>query len=291
MKSLDEVKAAFDLLPQRVTIKQIADATGRELDSVRNWVYDKTAGFPPDVPPTGDRGTKYRDRDAVFNWYKEQSFAAAEEGSTPSGPRNVAETARRARPRHAKMDAKDLARTLGITVRGVNYYAATYSAEKSENPFPEADAQGQRDWSEVRTWIIENAERDRKPSKPSSRDERGLTAREREVLELVQAADAEGKAVTVPWLTERLGLKNPDSARRLLRAIDQHRGPDASKMLRPAALAEAAGTTTDMLKYYAKTFTAGEDPFPAKNANSERNVDDVKAWIERRKNVQAKRSS
>lgn len=291
MKSLDEVKAAFALLPQRVTLKQIADATDRELDSVRNWVYDKTAGFPPDVPPPGDRGTKLRDRDEVLSWYENQPFAATEEGSTPSGPRNVAETARRARPRHAKLDTKDLARTLGITVRGVNYYAATYSAEKSENPFPEPDEQGQRDWPAVRTWILENAERDRKPSKPSTRDERGLTAREREVLELVQAADAEGQVVTVPWLTEKLGLKSADSARRLLRAIEQHRGPGASKMMRPAALAEAAGTTTDMLKYYAKTFSAGEDPFPAKNANSERNVDDVKAWIERRKKARAKRSS
>ncbi|MFE4263376.1 hypothetical protein [Streptomyces sp. NPDC056883] len=289
MKSLDEVKAAFALLPERVTLKQIADATGRELDSVRNWVYDKSAGFPPDVPPPGLRGTKLRDRDQVLAWYESQPFAA--DDSTIGGPRNVAETARRARPRHAKMDTKDLARTLGITVRGVNYYGSAYSADKSENPFPEPDEQGLRDWSEVRTWILDNAERDRKPSKPSTRDERGLTTREREVLELVQAADAEGQDVTVPWLTDKLGLKSADSARRLLRAIEQHRGPGASKMLRPVALAEAAGTTTDMLKYYAKTFSAGADPFPAKNANSERNVDDVKAWIERRKKAQANRGS
>ncbi|MEV6956570.1 hypothetical protein [Streptomyces sp. NPDC051183] len=289
MKSLDEVKAAFALLPERVTLKDIATATGRELDSVRNWVYDKTAGFPPDIPPPGTRGTQLRDRDQVLAWYESQPFAA---DSTTGGPRNVAESARRARPRKAKMDTKDLARTLGITVRGVNYYASAYSADKSETPFPEPDEKGQRDWPAVRTWILENAERDRKPSTPSTRDDRGLTAREREVLEIVQAADAEGQDVTPQWLADKLGVKSVDSARRLLRAIEKHRGSAAAKMMRPAALAEAAGTTTDMLKYYAKTFGPDRaDPFPPKNANGERNVDDVKAWIKRRRNAQAQRGS
>ncbi|MEU3904189.1 hypothetical protein AB0F20_10255 [Streptomyces goshikiensis] len=290
MKSLDEVKAAFALLPERVTLKQIADATDRELDSVRNWVYDKTADFPKDVPPPGPRGTKLRDRDAVLAWYEAQPFAAQD--TTIGGPRNIAETARRARPRHAKMDTKDLARTLGITVRGVNYYAAAYTPEKSENPFPAADENGQRDWPAVRSWILENAERDRKPSTPSTRDERGLTAREQEVLQLVQDADARGEDVTVSWLTDKLGLKSADSARRLLRAIEKHRGPAASKMLRPVGLAEAANTTTDMIQYYAKTYGPDSaDPFPAKNANGERNVDDVTAWIKRRQQAQAQRRS
>lgn len=280
MKPINEVRTAFAELPPKITNKQIADATGLTLHGVRNWVYDKElfADFPPELPETGPRGVKFRDRDLVLTWIVDR-FGGED---TASGPRDVAEAARRARPRRAKMDSKDLARTLGISVRGVNYYASAYSSEKTDTPFPEPDENGERDWPAVREWILHNAERERKPSKTSTRDARGLTAREQEVLELVQGAENAGTTVTPAWLAEQLGLKTTDSANRLLRAIEPHRGQTADR-LRPTALAEAVGTTTDMLKYYAKTYgNDPDDPFPAKDANSARSVTEVKEWIERR---------
>ncbi|MFE7135901.1 hypothetical protein ACFVIM_34125, partial [Streptomyces sp. NPDC057638] len=277
MPTLDEVLKALDKLPDRITNGDIAKATGRTIHGVRNWIYqtDKYPGFPDEDPPAGPRGTAYRKRDDVRAWY-EENFP--EDSTGPTGPTGIAETARRARPRHARMDSRELARILNITPRGVNYYATAYSPERSDHPFPQADENGERDWKEVRAWIIDNAERERKAPKPTTRDARGLSAREQEALALVQEAEAAGTTVTPSWLAEQLDLKTVDSANRLLRAIAPHRTSGAER-LRGAALAEAAGVSTDMIKYYVKTYgPSAEDPFPAADEGGTRSVSEVYAW-------------
>ncbi|MER6913938.1 hypothetical protein ABT354_19885 [Streptomyces sp. NPDC000594] len=290
MPTLDDVLKAFDELPDRITNSDIAKATGRTIHGVRNWIYqpEKYPGFPGEDPPPGPRGTAYRKRDDVRAWY-EENFP--EDSTGPTGPTGIAETARRARPRHARMDSRELARILNITPRGVNYYATAYSPERSDNPFPQADDNGERDWKEVRAWIIDNAERERKAPKPTTRDARGLSAREQEALALVQEAEAAGTTVTPSWLAEQLDLKTVDSANRLLRAIAPHRTPGAER-LRGAALAKAASVSTDMIKYYAKTYgPSAEDPFPPADEGGTRSVSEVKAWIKRRENAPRARRS
>ncbi|MFD8316304.1 hypothetical protein [Kitasatospora purpeofusca] len=289
MKSLGEVKAAFAKLPARVTIQQIATGTGRTVFGVRNWIADKSLGFPEEDPPPGPRGVKYRLNHKVVEWYEKQSFATAER---PTGPGEVAERARIARPRQARMNTRELGHTLGLTDDGVNYYSKTYTPANSEDPFPEIGTDGLRDWPEVREWILRRAEAGRTPSREPERDELGLTPRQREALDIVLEAAQQDQTVSPETLAERLGLKSPDSAARLLRDIEEHvpegrRWRPSGGRHRPAALADAVGISRDMVKYYAKTFTAAnsEDPFPAPDENNTRDEAEVKAWIERRRDA------
>lgn len=283
MTKIDDLKAAFAKLPERITLNDISRSTGRTLHSVRNWAYDdqQFPEFPPALSPPGPRGVKYRDRDAVLEWLLRQAFITDDNAA---GPQAIAERARRARPRKVKMTTRELGGVLGVTVRAVNYYAKQYSAEKTDDPFPEPDENGEREWQAVRTWLLRHASSERQPSNPptKTRDERGLTAREQEVLALVQAADAEGTPVTPAWLTQELQLRSTDSARRLLRAVEPHRTKLRGRA-RPTALARAIGISLDMLKYYVNTYTEHEgDPFPPQDVNGTRDVEEVRAWVRRR---------
>ncbi|MGA5820015.1 hypothetical protein ACPC54_19385 [Kitasatospora sp. NPDC094028] len=291
MKSLDEVKAAFAKLPPRVTLQQIAGATGRTIYGVRNWVADESLEipFPPEDPPPGPRGVKYRQNQAVVDWYEKQPFATAERRT---GPGEVAERARIARPRQARMNARELGHTLGLTEDGVNYYAKTYTPADSDDPFPEKDGEGMREWNDVRAWIIRRAQVDRTPSKKPERDELGLTPRQREALDIVLEADQKDENVSPEALAERLGLRSPDSAARLLRDIEEHvpenrRWRPSGGRHRPTALAKALNISRDMVKYYAKNFTAAnsDDPFPAPDENNTRDLAEVKAWLKRREDA------
>lgn len=218
-KDLGQVRAAFESLPAKVTIADIAAATGRTEYGVRNWVNQKKDPFPAPTPESGR--THYRDRDAVLAWYEKQPFATEAGRQGPGRTRHTVSTAVPVAPR---MTRKQLADTLGVIVEAIAGHIRKHPPG-SETPFPSPGSDGLLDWEEVKAWFLQRASAPRTAPVLSQRDENGLTPREREVLALVSSAEAEGKEVTSQWLAGELDVV-PDSAARLLRAVARFRTAD-----------------------------------------------------------------
>ncbi|MEJ8654828.1 hypothetical protein WKI65_44020 [Streptomyces sp. MS1.AVA.3] len=230
MRSIEEVRAAFSELPERVTLRQIADATGRTLYGVKNWVYHEPS-FPPEEGPAGPRGVKYRNRDRVLQWLLKQPFMT-------TYVRDQDETLRRARA--ADVSSRKRLNTAQISeLLGLSAQAGAVNKLARRKQIPPADADGLRQWGAVVKWLERREEQSRRSPVASTRDDRGLTAREQEVLALVDAAAEAGVEVTSAWLAGELGLKSHDSAARLLRAVAPHRET------RPARKSRATGSAGD----------------------------------------------
>ena len=255
MKSLDEVRRAFAALPERVTTRQIADATGRRLESVqRNWTRR------PDFPAgTGTGRALRRERDQVLAWYEEQSFASEER----TGPRDLAERARDVLPLELRLNGPQLAEVLRVHPSLVIYYAGGRRAD-STDPFPPTDGQGLRSWPQVRAWVL-------RQEGAVGEDEAPVKAGE-----MIQASAGGGHALaaTAGWLAQQLGVAE-DTALQILTANSGHR-------LRRTALAKEIGISPDMVKYYARTWPADStDPFPPTDEHDTRDIAAVKDWLTR----------
>ncbi|WP_327359731.1 hypothetical protein [Streptomyces sp. NBC_01304] len=299
MMTTDEVTAAFAQLPDKVTTKQIAEATGRK--HIHNW-SDPSKGFVGFPAGTREGRTVYRDKDAVLKWYLQQSFAQPNR----RGRRDLPEAVRSARPVQTHLTSGEIAETLGITRRAVNKYADHYTSDTAD-PFPLPDPDGERSWSAVRAWLLRHNDplpkaggdgelpwaqlrswllrnHDDTYELPTGRaftDELGLTLGERDLLERARLAQASGVEVSAQWLAETLG-QDEDTVGQLTAEASQ--APAPALRMRPAGLARSLGLTADGVTYWAKTRTPGvsSDPFPAADADGKRSWSAVHAWLQRR---------
>ncbi|MFB8406788.1 hypothetical protein [Streptomyces sp. NPDC055912] len=295
MKTTDEVIKAFAELPSEITAKQIAEATGRT--HIHNWT-DTTKGFEGFPEARLDGRTAYRDKQAVLEWYLNQPFAQP----TRRGPRDLTDAVRTANPGKTHLGASQLGELLGISRRAVNKYADHYSPEKTSDPFPAADSEGMRSWSLVRAWLLRHSDPLPKPDANGKRtwpdvrawllrnhedsiesrtgsvflDELGLTVGQRDLVERVRVAKAAGEKVPAEWQAEVLGLEDVDEAERLAQGLAA-----PARRLRPTALARELGISVDTVKHYAKTRTkeTSKNPFPAKDDDSARDLEEVRAWF------------
>jgi hypothetical protein len=315
MKNIEEVRAAFAKLPERVTAAQIADATGRS--HIHNWVADAT--FPGEIDRKGR--TIYRDRDAVLAWYVDQPFARADR----SGPRDLTTKVRAAQTTQVLLDSLELADLLGLTRRAVNKYAERYPAGQVADPFPPADLDGKRSWSQVRAWLLRRYDpmptqgeggdhvwaevrswlmrRPTDGSEPRDGrvylDELGLTLGQRDVVERARLARASGVHVPVEWLAEVLHLEGPGQAEWLAELLGledagsvalrpRDTAPEQEpRRLRPTALAHELGLNIESVKHFARVYTPEKaaDPFPAKDDSSARDVAEVRDWLVRNRKL------
>ncbi|MET9779003.1 hypothetical protein ABZ023_32935 [Streptomyces sp. NPDC006367] len=316
MKNITEVKRAFAALPERVTAAQIAEATGRA--HIHNWVQNPS--FPRGKKDHGGR-TVYRDRDAVWKWYASQPFARPDR----SGPRDLETKVISAQPAQALLDTSELADLLGLTRRAVNKYAERYPASEAKDPFPLADADGKRSWSQVRAWFLRKNDPIPAAGEDGARnwadvrvwllkraadgsepvdgriylDELGLTIGQRDVVERARLARAADTSVPVEWLAEVLHLEEPGQAEWLAELLDlMDAGHDVlrppapspeqeSRRLGPTALARKFGLNKETIKHYARAYTPEkvDDPFPAKDDRSTRDVAEVWNWLVRNRKL------
>ncbi|GAA3709497.1 hypothetical protein ACRWOO_31115 [Streptomyces sp. NEAU-PBA10] len=318
MKNIAEVKAAFAALPERVTAAQIAEATGRA--HIHNWAKDPT--FPGGKADFGGR-TVYRDRDAVLEWYADQSFTRTDR----PGPRDLTAKVLSVQPTQVLLDTLELADLLDLTRRAVNKYAERYPAEKAEDPFPPADDDGKRSWSQVRAWFLRKSDPLPAADESGARDwadlrawllkratdgsepvdgriyldELGLTTGQRDVVERARLARTAGSNTPVEWLAEVLHLEEPGQTEWLSDLLDLENAgqvalrPQAaaapakeSRRLGASALAREFGLNIESLKHYARAYTPDkvEDPFPAKDSRRTRDVAEVRDWLIRNRKIQ-----
>ncbi|MFJ4700498.1 hypothetical protein ACIP5N_22035 [Streptomyces sp. NPDC088768] len=316
MKNVAEVKRAFAALPERVTAAQIAEATGRA--HIQNWVKDPA--FPGGEKDHGGR-TVYRDRDKVWEWYASQSFSRTDR----SGPRDLETKVISAQPTQALLDTSELAELLGLTRRAVNKYPDRYPASETKDPFPPADADGKRSWSQVRAWFLRKKDPMPKAGEGGVRDwadvrgwllkraddvstavdghvyldELGLTIGQRDVVERARLARASETSVPVEWLAEVLHLEEPGQAQWLAELLDlMDAGHDAlrprapataqqSRRLGPTGLAREFGLSPETIKHYARAYTPEKtaDPFPAKDNRRTRDLAEVRSWLLRNRKL------
>ncbi|MFD4526617.1 hypothetical protein ACFWP7_22330 [Streptomyces sp. NPDC058470] len=318
MKNIAEARKAFEKLPPHITIAQITEATGYPY--VHNWVRTDPS-FPGEV----DRkdGTVYRDRDAVLDWYAARH---TQEPSKRRGPRRMEAQVLAARPTQVLMDSAELAELLDLTRRAVNKYAERYPSGTADDPFPLADADGKRSWSQLRAWFLRRS--DPMPTAGESGapdwadlrawllrhaedgtevvdgrvylDELGLTTGQRDVVERARRTRAHQVRVPIEWLAEVLHLEEPGQAEWLDRLLSE---PDTApvapsieasanlaqeqRRLKPTALARELGLNIESVKHFARVYTAekSEDPFPAKDSSSARDVAEVREWLIRNRKI------
>ncbi|WP_331750762.1 hypothetical protein OG215_36280 (plasmid) [Streptomyces globisporus] len=286
------IKKAFAELPEQVTVPQIATATGRTDSGVQNWI-DTYDDFP-DVLDVKDRFHLRLRRD-VLNWLAKHPNLF---DTKRRGPQKLDERALAARPAAEFLTVKETAETLGVSRESIQYYAASAKPEVSRDPFPPAVRRGtsslrswpavrswilRRDdplpssplpWEELRTWLLAVHDLEKDDSAPGL-DDRGLTYAQRDVLERVRVAVAQGHTVPDGWAEGVLGL-NPDDA------VTPDAGPVAAGRMTPSQLAAELGISLGSIRGYARRYPAGcRDPFPPKDEHSARDVEEVRSWLSR----------
>lgn len=73
-------------------------------------------------------------------------------------PRELAETARAARPSNLRVSVLELGEILKISARVIDNYAVTYGEGQTTDPFPVPDGEGLREWAAVRSWLLRRAD-------------------------------------------------------------------------------------------------------------------------------------
>ncbi|WP_446046016.1 hypothetical protein [Streptomyces olivaceus] len=300
MKSRQEVIEAFAELPEDVTTRDIAGATGRGVPGVQNWItHDKT--FPGESAPPKGR-TKYRSKAEVLKWYLKQPFA----GDDRLGPRAMGQTARQVQPELERMNIKELADVLGVTPAAVRHHITANQPGECADPFPAAGDDGKRSWPQVRSWLLRHDDPLPEPGDAGTRDwtevrgwllrnaedgqeqpdAEGLTLGQLDLIERARAAKAAGVKIPAEWLSEVLGIEDTRQVGRLLRGAPAQKRP---ARLRPTALARSFGLTLSQVKHFERTYVARsyEDPFPGKDENAARDVEEVRAWLVRNNKVPA----
>jgi hypothetical protein len=287
------LRQAFAELPSQITVIEIAAVTGRTETGVQNWV-DSYEDFPPVV---GRRNRFHlRDRHRVLKWLLNHPNLLDE---NRRGPQDVGKRARAARPSSELLTVKETAEALGVTREAVQYYASSFTPETTNDPFPPATRQGRasiRSWPAVRSWLLRRddplpsgevswqelrswllAVHELEKDEPvQGRDDQGLTFAQRDVLERVRVATAQGHTVPDEWTAEVLGLDSLDTAE------TPDAGPAAAVRLTPSDLARELDISIGSLRGYERRYPAGcRDPFPAKDARSARDVEEVRAWLSR----------
>ncbi|MFJ3182378.1 hypothetical protein ACIPJN_28880 [Streptomyces sp. NPDC086796] len=294
MKSRQEVIKAFAELPEDITTRDIAGATGRGVPGVQNWItHDKT--FPGESAPPRGR-TKYRSKTKVLEWYLKQPFA----GDDRPGPRAMSQTARQVQPELERMNIKELAGVLGVTPAAVRHHITANQPGECADPFPAADDDGRRPWPQVRSWLLRHDDPLPEPGEAGTRDwaevrgwllrnaddgqgrpdAEGLTLGQRDLIERARAAKAAGAKIPAEWLSEVLGIEDTRKVGRLLRGAPARTQP---ARLRPTALARHFGLTVSQVKHFERQYVPEEYlyPFPGKDESSTRDVEDVRAWLEK----------
>lgn len=300
MKSRQEVIEAFAELPEDITTRDIAGATGRTVPAVQNWITHDPK-FPGESAPRSGR-TKYRSKEKVLEWYLEQSFS----GEDRFGPRAMGETARHVQPDLDRMNIKELADVLKVTPAAVRHHITANPPGECADPFPETGEDGKRSWPQVRSWLLRHDDPLPEPDSGGSRDwaevrvwllrnlddgqghpdAEGLTLGQRDLIERARAAKAAGVKVPAEWLSEVLGIEDPRAVRRLLRGAPARTQPTR---LRPTALARHFGLTVSQVKHFERHYVSAwfSDPFPGKDDTSARDVEEVRAWLVRNNKLPA----
>jgi hypothetical protein len=316
MKNIEEVREAFARLPERVTSAQIAEATGRS--HIHNWTPDPT--FPGEVDRKGR--TIYRDRDAVLDWYVEQPFARTDR-SGPRDLHSTVLSVQPTRVLLDSGELGDLlGLTRRAVNKYADRYPAgevadpfpptDYDGKRSwsqvrawllrkSDPIPQPGEGGDRVWAEVRVWLLRHATDGSEPHAGKVYlDELGLTVGQRDVIERSRIARASGTEVPSEWLAEVLHLQGPGQAEWLAELLDledagrvtllaQDTAPPEQepRRLRPTALARELGIDIEKIKHFVRTYTPDktDDPFPAKDSSSARDLAEVRDWLIRNRKV------
>lgn len=246
----DVAREALARLPPRVTLHEIASATGRTPDTVRvHWA--PRPGFPPGTRDSD--GQVRRDRDAVLTWYLEQPLSDPDH----VGGNKASQRAATLPPLDVALTTGQIAGILDLTPGAVaSYYTVAYGPDAAD-PFPPADSHGLRPWPPVRQWLLRHGP----GTGPATETEPAPTQT------LPDSADAS-------WLADRLGISTTTA----LAVLRQTQGT----RLRRTALAASVGLTPAQVTSYARIHGPDcDDPFPAVDADYARDVDEVRDWLGR----------
>lgn len=199
-----ELQQRLAALGDRITLADIAAATGRTAHYVRHyWANTPHQEFPGARGSRSD-GTKEFDRDEVAAWCRARGVGVQLHASEVDDRRRD------------QVTTADIAERLGLRDRSAVRYHARKHPAGSPDPYPEADDDGRRYWPDVLAWHRrhEKAPRTRPGRKPTE----GLTPRLQRVQQLADAATNRGETLTAPALAAELGI-HQDSASRLLRDL------------------------------------------------------------------------
>ncbi|MER0477035.1 hypothetical protein ABR737_01450 [Streptomyces sp. Edi2] len=294
LTSSHDLEQAFADLPSSITRKEIASAARRPEEGVQDWI-DAYDDFPPVVGRRGNHPC--RDRDGVLAWLLDHPHLFTEKRR---GPQDIAQRARAASP-ELLVTVKGLADALGLAREAVQYYTATFTPEKTTDPFPPAARQGRttvRSWPAVRSWLLRRNDplpsgelrwpelrswllavyEQEKDEPVQLHDEHGLSLAQRDVVERVRVAVASGHSVHAQWASEVPGLNRAKAAA----ALSAGAGPVLSQRLAPTALARELGISIGSLRGFERRYPDWcRDPFPAKDGSGARDVEEVRAWLRR----------
>ncbi|MGD6757277.1 hypothetical protein [Streptomyces sp. BH105] len=207
---MDETEAQLLLqerlqaLPGRITLADIAAATGRTAHYVRHyWANTPDQEFPQGAGERED-GTKEFPRDAVADWCRRRHIGVQLHASEVDDVRRD------------QVSTAQIAERLGLRDRSaVRYHARKHPAD-SADPYPEPDEDGRRYWPDVLAWHQRHEKAPR--TKPGKKPAPGLTPRQQRVQLLLEEAAARGETLTAQDLARELSI-HEDSARRLLRGL------------------------------------------------------------------------
>ncbi|MCG0066015.1 hypothetical protein L0F81_22405 [Streptomyces tricolor] len=198
-------------LGERITLADIAAATGRTPHYIRHyWANTPERGFPSTRGSRTD-GTKEFDRDQVADWCHRNGIGVQLHAS------EIEDT------RRDWVTTADIAERLGLRDRSAVRYHARKHAAGSPDPYPAPDEDGRRYWPDVLAWHQRHEKAPR--TKPGPQPTAGLTPRLHRVQLLVEAAKARGETLTARALAGELGI-HEDSAYRLLRNLARATGAE-----------------------------------------------------------------
>ncbi|MFI1734978.1 hypothetical protein ACH40E_38345 [Streptomyces acidicola] len=205
-------------LGERVTLADIATATGRTAHYVRHyWANTPEQQFPRSLG-NSDNGSKEFDREDVANWCRTHDVGVQLHADEIDDNRRD------------QVTTAQIAERLNLRDRSaVRYHARKHPAD-SADPYPETDDDGRRYWPDVLAWHQRHEKASR--TKPGKKPTEGLTPRLQRVQLLADAAQERGEPLTARALADELGI-HEDSAYRLLRALAKTNA--AEPTLPPAA--------------------------------------------------------
>ncbi len=200
-----ELQRRLAALPDRITLAELAKATGRTVKYLRYyWVT-----LAPDFPASRTRADGRVDlpRDGVAAWCAEHGLGVLLD------PEEITDQSRE------WVTTSQIAKRLGLKdPSAIRYHARKHKS--GPDPYPGTDGDGRRYWPDVLAWHQRHKHAPRTPGRPAAR---GLTPRLQQVADLQAAAADAGEPLTGTEVAVALHI-TPDSAARLLRQLADRSG-------------------------------------------------------------------
>ncbi|MGW3491894.1 hypothetical protein [Streptomyces sp. NPDC001054] len=204
----EELQTRLAVLPERITLAELAGATGRTVKYLRYYWVTLAPDFP--ASRTRDDGLVDLPRDGVAAW------CAAHGLGILLDPEEITDQS------SEWVTTSQISERLGLKdPSAVRYHARKH--QSGPDPYPAADSDGRRFWPDVLAWHQRHKHAPRAaPGRPAAR---GLTPRLQQVADLQAAAAEAGEPLTRTELALALHI-TPDSAARLLRQLSERSESD-----------------------------------------------------------------